>query len=197
VAAVTGFFGLSVLRDRLEERVIGYIEHDLLVPGRLAELERRLRSATSIGVDYAPRIAEIVTREKNLAAAIAAGGDMSALVAALRVAQSERERLGQLQRTASAMATGLPIPSVLSYERRVLELKAKIAEGGDVAREAVSEITGGRIQPDMDDSGRFFWAIFEDGIRAALLPEAQLLGVEYSDPSVFGKVESSGSGGAL
>lgn len=189
--------GLSVLRDRLEERVINYIERDLLVPGRLAELERRLRSATSIGVDYAPRIAEIVAREKNLAAAIAAGGDMSALVAALKAAQSERERLERMERTASAMATGLPIPSVVSYESRVLELKEKIAEGGDVAREAVAEITGGRIQLDVDDSGRFFWAIFEDGIRAALLPEAQLMGVEYSDPSVFGKVESSGSGGRI
>lgn len=50
---------------------------------------------------------------------------------------------------------------------------------------------------DLDDSGRFFWAIFEDGIRAALLADAELKGVAYSDPSVFGKVEWNGSGGPL
>jgi site-specific DNA recombinase len=185
---------LSVLRDRLEERVIDHIETELLVPGRLAELEERLRSSAPIVVDYAPRITELAQREKNLAAAIAEGGDMSALLAALKSTQAERERI---ERAASAIAPALPIPSPVSYERRVEELKAKLAEGGDVARAAVAEITGGAIMLDLDDSGRFFWAIFEDGVRAALLADAELMGVAYSDPSVFGKVESSGSGGVI
>lgn len=47
----------------------------------------------------------------------------------------------------------------------------------------------------MDESGRFFWAIFEDGLRAALLPEAELMGVAYADPRAFGLVVSNGSGG--
>ncbi len=185
---------LSVLRDRLEERVMSLIETELLVPGRLAELEQRLRSSAPIVVDYAPRIGELAQREKNLAAAIAAGGDMTALVAALKSTQAERERL---ERAAGAIAPALPIPSPVSYGHRVEQLKAKLAAGGDVARAAVAEITGGMIVLDLDDSGRFFWAVFEDGIRAALLADAELMGVAYSHPSVFGIVESSGSGGRI
>ena len=49
----------------------------------------------------------------------------------------------------------------------------------------------------MDESGRFFWAIFEDGLRAALLPEAELMGVAYADPRAFGLVVSNGSGGGI
>jgi hypothetical protein len=75
-------------------------------------------------------------------------------------------------------------------------LSCNRAEVGSL-RSALAEITGGMIVLDLDDSGRFFWAVFEDGIRAALLADAELMGVAYSDPSVFGKVESSGSGGLI
>jgi DNA-binding transcriptional MocR family regulator len=68
------------------------------------------------------------------------------------------------------------VQSPVSHERRVEELKAKLAKGGDVARAALAEITGGMIMPDLDESGRFFWAIFEDGVRAALLADAELMG---------------------
>lgn len=185
---------LSVLRERLEERVMDRIEFELLAPGRLADLEQRLRSSAPIVVDHAPRIAELAQREKNLAAAIAAGGDMTALLAALKSTQTEREKM---ERAARNIAITPALPSPASYEDRVKDLKAKLAQGGDVARAAVAEITSGAIMLDLDDSGRFFWAIFEDGIRAALLADAELLGVAYSDPSVFGKVESVGSGGRI
>lgn len=190
--------GLSVLRDRLEQRVMERIEFELLAPGRLADLEQRLRSSAPIVVDNAPRIAELAQREKNLAVAIATGGDMSALLAALKAAQTEREKLERVARNGAITPV---LPSLDSYEDRVRELKKKLAQGGDVARAAVAEITGGAIMLDLDDSGRFFWAIFEDGVRAALLADAELMGVAYSDPRVFGlaegKVESSGSGGRI
>lgn len=185
---------LSVLRDRLQARVMDLIENELLVPGRLAELEQRLRSSAPVVTDYAPRIAELAQCEKNLATAIAAGGDMTALLAALKSTQAERERM---ERAASASALTVAVQSPVSHERRVEELKAKLAKGGDVARAALAEITGGMIMLDLDESGRFFWAIFEDGVRAALLADAELMGVAYCDPSVFEKVESSGSGGRI
>jgi hypothetical protein len=50
---------------------------------------------------------------------------------------------------------------------------------------------------DVDDTGKFFWAIFSDGVRAALLAQAEPMGVAYADPSVFPKVESIGSGGRI
>jgi hypothetical protein len=188
---------LSVLRDRLEECVLEYLDHELLVPGRLAELEQLLSAAAPIVVDHSAQIAELAKREKNLAAAIAAGGDMTALLAALKLTQAERERLERTASAAAIMPAALPTPSPHTFERRVQDLKAKLAEGGDVARAAVAEITGGMIVLDVDDSGRFFWAVFEDGIRSALLADAEMMGVAYSDPSVFGKVESVGSGGTL
>lgn len=92
---------------------------------------------------------------------------MTALLAALKSTQTEREKM---ERVARNIAITPVLPSPASYEDRVKDLKAKLAQGGDVARAAVAEITGGAIMLDLDDSGRFFWAIFEDGIRAALSP---------------------------
>jgi len=99
--------------------------------------------------------------------------------------KTTRERMAATQESVKpAMAR------IEALTNEVKDLKAKLAQGGDVARAAVAEITGGAIMLDLDDSGRFFWAIFEDGIRGALLADAELLGVAYSDPSVFGKVDA-------
>ncbi len=159
---------LSVPRERVEGAIIECVYTDLLKPGRLLELEKRFDSATAIRVDHSARIAELEKQEHRLAAAIAEGGDMAALVGALKKVQAEREGLHR--------AAAAPRPAAKqrteTVEQRIERMQARLAEGGEVARAALAELfpTAIRLTPDV--SGWYLWAMFEADI-APLVTQAE------------------------
>jgi DNA-binding transcriptional MocR family regulator len=90
------------------------------------------------------------------------------------------------------------MPSGATLERRVESMRKRLATGGEVARHVLRELLPRRIWLQPDESGKFLWAEFQDGLRSALFD--QLMGLQYSDPqglSARRKVGVYGSGGLL
>jgi hypothetical protein len=56
-------------------------------------------------------------------------------------------------------------------ERRVACMRERLAKGGELARGVLREVFPDSIWLQADESGKHFWAIFEDGIRAALFDD--------------------------
>jgi hypothetical protein len=47
-------------------------------------------------------------------------------------------------------------------------MRERLAQGGDIARGVLRELFPNEIWLQPDTSGRFLWAVFDDGIGAAL-----------------------------
>lgn len=70
--------------------------------------------------------------------------------------------------------------------RRIDRMRARLAEGGDVARDVLAELFPTSIW--LEDNGEQFYAVFEDGLGSALFGE-------LARPEEFQVVENNGSGG--
>lgn len=85
---------LSVPRTRAESVILDCVETRLLDPVRLREAEERYRAAAStIVIDYGPRIMELGREIENMMDAVAKVGLSDALAKRLKTAESERMRL--------------------------------------------------------------------------------------------------------
>jgi site-specific DNA recombinase len=171
---------LMVPRERVEHRILSCIETDLLNPARLAELEARYRAEAAKPVDHSQRIATLESEIQNLTNAIAKGLLSDALAARLQAAEAEKGRLVAAQEIAGSARRKLPSGSI---ERRAEQMREQLAKGGEVARHVLRDIFPDSIWLTPDDSGRFLWAVFDGGLRVALLEE--LMGVQYSRPEDF------------
>jgi DNA-binding transcriptional MocR family regulator len=68
-------------------------------------------------------------------------------------------------------------------------MRKRLAAGGEIARQVLHELFPRAIWLQPDDSGRFLWAEFDDGLRAALFDE--LAGIQYSSAETFPLVGKS------
>jgi hypothetical protein len=140
----------TVPRVRVEAAVLDCIETDLLDPAWLAEIEQRYREATSESApDHAVRIAELDKEITRLVEAVASVGVSAALAARLKSAETERARLLAASKPNAPVVRSIT-PATL--ERRVALLRARLAEGGAVARAVVQELfpdqLGLRVEAD-------------------------------------------------
>jgi hypothetical protein len=81
-----------------------------------------------------------------------------------------------------------------AIERRVEMMKRRLRQGGDIARGALIEIFPDRIHLQPDGTGRHLWAIFRDGVGAALFDQPPLVFPTQVADSVGG---NNGSGGRI
>jgi Outer membrane efflux protein len=176
--------------------VLDCVETDLLNPKRLAEFEARYHSSRPATVDYRARVAVLERQVQNYVKMIGAGEYSSAVSTALKAAEAELEHLKAMSqahpRPAREASTG-PLAS------RVERMRERLAKGGEIARGVLREVFPESIWLEVAPSRKHFYAIFEDGIRAALFDDRCDLGqfpLEESDVSL-GKVGESGSGGPL
>jgi hypothetical protein len=82
-----------VPRERAERLIKNCVRSHLFDPGFLAEMEKLHRGAQAPVVDYSARLATLDQQDCNLTAAVKEGGDMPALLAALKDVQAERAKL--------------------------------------------------------------------------------------------------------
>ncbi len=163
-----------------------WVETYLFDPARLADVEKRYAASTPITVDYSPQLSKVAKQERNLANAIKEGGHMPTLVAALREVQAERERLEKV--AGGAQVISVRRANTEPVARRIERMRARLAEGGDVARDVLAELF--RTSIWLEDNGEQFYALFEDGLGSALFGE-------LARPEEFQGVENNGSGGLL
>ena len=96
-----------------------------------------------------------------------------------------------------------------AIERRVQEIKRRLAEGGDVARATLREIFPNAINLEPDESGGHLWAVFLDDevTRISLLYDstdelldaqaAATLAAFSQAAEALARVGNNGSGGRI
>jgi site-specific DNA recombinase len=150
----------TVPRVRVEAAVLDCIETDLLNPATLAEIEQRYRAATSeFAPDHAVRIAELDNEITRLVEAVASVGVSAALAARLKSAETERARLLAASKPKTPVARSIA-PATL--ERRVALLRARLAEGGAVARAVVQELFPHQLWLRVEADGRLWMELRAD-----------------------------------
>ena len=158
---------LTVPRLTLEQAILNCVHADLLNPGRLSELEKWFTVAQPARVDTSALLAKLTKQERNLTAAIADGGDIPALLGALKEVQAERAKL---QATSGVVPISVARKAATEpVERRAERMRAKLAQGGEVARSVLAELFPQSIWLQAE-SDRVY-AQFEDGVRAALFDD--------------------------
>jgi hypothetical protein len=103
--------------------------------------------------------------------------------AALKAAEAELE---QIKAVTASHAHPRPARRASSepVARRVERMRERLAKGGEIARGVLREIFPDSIWLQEDASGKHFWAIFEDWVRAALFDDwvdAAAFPIEESD----------------
>ena len=144
---------LSVPRERVERVIFGWIDQELLNTDKLATIEARFASSTQGHVNHRPRIAHLEREIANYVTAIAAGGEIPELVAALKTARAEMERLKATE--------GLQAPRRRPAEpmaRRIERMRTRLANGGEIAQAALISLFPESIRLRPDSSGEFLWA---------------------------------------
>jgi hypothetical protein len=174
-----------LIRTDAERLLLDFVEETLFDPERLAAIEERYVSSRPATVDLRPRIAELERQVQQFVKAIGAGEYSLAISAALKAAEGELEQL----RRVSQVHHPRPVPraSTEPLAQRVRRLRHRLAQGGEIARGVLGEVFPDSIWLDVAPSGKHFYAIFEDGIRAALGFD------DCSDLSAF-PIEESGGG---
>ena len=171
------------------------VETDLLNVKRLTELELRYADAqrsAAIAVDVGPRLAAPEQESRNITDAIAKGLVSDALASRLKAAEAERARLLAVREKPVSEPRRM---SAATIERRVQLMRQRIARGGDLARSVLQEIFPGRIWLQPDGMGRHLWAVFSDGVGAALFDRPALgFPLQAADSAGVG---NSGSGGRI
>ena len=184
---------LSVPRERVEHVVLDCVETDLLSVERLTELEQRYADAqrgAGIVVDVGPRLLALEQEIRNMTDAIAKGLLSEALVARLKSAEAERARLLAMRESPVSEPRRV---SAATIERRVKLMRHRLAQGGDLARSVLLEIFPDRIWLQPDGVGRHLWAVFSDGVGAALFDRPALVfPVQGADPAGVGNYGSGG-----
>ena len=84
---------ISVTRERAERLIKNCVRTHLFHPDILAQMEKLYSGAQAPAVDCSARLATLDQQERNLTAAIKDGGDIPALLAALKDVQTERAKL--------------------------------------------------------------------------------------------------------
>jgi site-specific DNA recombinase len=154
----------SLPRERAERIILDCVETELFDPARLTELESRYESAAPVVVDNGPRIAKLKREIDHMIKAIAGGLNSSALATELRAAEAE---LATLQ---------VIIPAKVSarrtarepLEKRRARMLDRLRQGGEIARGVLQEVFPDSIWLEADPTRGFFWAVFADGVGAAL-----------------------------
>jgi len=108
---------------------------------------------------------------------------------------------GLLRRKAMSVRPARPARKAFRepLQKRVERIRHRLTQGGDVARSVLREIFPDSIWLHADKSAGHFYAIFEDGVRAALFADSANLAefpIEESDAGLR-KVGESGSGGPI
>ncbi len=160
---------LTLPRERAERIILECVEVDLLDPAKLKELETRYAVTVPRPLsDNSRRIAELDLAIRNIGDAIAQGLVSEAMATRLREAEQERTHLIE----ARAKPPVAPRkPSAPTLERRVADMRNRLAQGGDVAREVLRELLPDGVWLEADSSGRFLWAVFADGVGKALFDQ--------------------------
>lgn len=157
---------LSLPRERAERIILDCVQGELLTEERLGELERRYRSvAERPAVDHSLRIAELDKEIGNLGDAIAKGLLSDALAKLLQAAEAERGRL--IAATAKGASGPIWLPKA-TLERRVQDMRKRLAEGGEVARSVLRDVLPGGIWLEKSGTGKFLYANFNEGVWTAL-----------------------------
>jgi DNA invertase Pin-like site-specific DNA recombinase len=145
----------TVPRVRVEAAVLDCIETDLLDPVYLTRIEQRCRTAPSseVGLDPRPRIAELDGEIARLVEAIASVGISDALAARLKSAETERAYLLAAGKPKTLAARSIT-PATL--ERRIALLRARLAEGGAVARAVVQELFPHQLWVRVEVDGKLY-----------------------------------------
>lgn len=186
---------LSVPRERVEHVILDCVETDLLNVQRLTELEQRYADAqrgAGIVVDVGPRLAQLEQAIRNITDAIAKGLVSDALASRLKAAEAERGRLLAMREKPASEPRRI---SAATIERRVEMMKRRLRQGGDIARSALLEIFPDRIHLQPDGSGRHLWAVFADGVGAALFDQPPVVFPTQVADSI--RVGNNGSGGRI
>jgi hypothetical protein len=102
-----------------------------------------------------------------------------------------------------AMSAGHKRParraSMEPLQKRVDRMRQRLSQGGEVARSVLREVFPESIWLQVARSGRHFYAVFEDGVRATLFDDSVNLAefpIEESDAGLR-KAGEIGSGGTL
>ena len=140
-----------------------------LRPARLAKLEKLFQTdAARPAVDHSRRLAELDREIQNIGDAIAKGLLSDALAKRLQAAETERNRLTLAQVKRLSEPRRLP---AMTLARRVEAMRKRIAAGGETARSVMRELFPKSIWLQPDNSGRFLWACFSDGVGSALFDQ--------------------------
>ena len=158
---------LSVPRVRVENTIIECVETELFNPARLSELEARYAAAAqSPPVDHSARIAELEREIARIVEAIAGGLISDALATRLKAAEVQHARLLAVGETKAALPRR---PPTLPPEKRIEQMRARLAQGGEVARAVLRDLFPRSIWLEPDSSGQYLGACFGDEDFVSLL----------------------------
>ena len=163
---------ISLPRERAERLILEAVRTELLNPARLAELEMRYRTFEAPPVDHSARLSALDREERNLTTAIKDGGELPALLGALKEIQLEREKLQAL--TVGSRPKTARRASMEPVERRAARLLKQIAQGGEMARSAMLALFPEGILLEPASSPHHLWACFADGVGMALFDQPDL-----------------------
>lgn len=114
-------------------------------------LEARWAASQPVAIDHRPRIDELERQRPNLIGAIKSGGLAVELTEELKTVTAELARVQTLQTAARPKVPKAPE----TVERRIERVHERLAEGGELAQGAVSEVcpAGIWLYPDPDCGG--------------------------------------------
>ena len=147
---------ISVTRERAERQIRGCVRTHLSHPDILAQMEKLYSGAQAPAVDCSARLATLDQQERNLTAAIKDGGDIPALLAALKDVQTERAKL----RAAQDAFRVRPVPrSAESLERRIERLLQQLDSSDEGARAVMQQVFPDSIWLQPSGCGKYLIAV--------------------------------------
>lgn len=173
--------GVSAPREATDRRLLGLVRDDLLSPAAMAQLQREIAEQLSSTAAArrqarrarAGRLDELRREIDNLVRAVAAAGDVPALVQRLRAADAERAALEADDDTAPG-AADVTVAQVLTvYRELLMDLERTIDLDRERARQLLTQIIG-RVSIVRED--RHVWADVEVREPARLLVAGSTLG---------------------
>lgn len=190
---------IRVRRDVVEDRLLSSVKRDLLTPGVVEEVRRRLVKSINAPKKAAPspvaRVKALRAEIQNLTDAIAAGMLRASPALADRLARAEAE-LATLQATPAAPVVKIDqLPALMArYQRLVDELEATLTHDVARARTALQRVVGDSIIVRRASDGTHLEALLGLGIeqethRAVGVPisVAPRAGVEPATPRLGGE----------
>jgi len=157
---------ISVTRERAERLIKNGVRTSLFHPDILAQMEKLYSGAQAPAVDCSARLATLDQQERNLTAAIKDGGDIPALLAALKDVKTDRVKLSAAQDAIRAR----PVPrSAESLERRIERLLQQLDSGDEAARAVMQQVFPDGIWLQPSPCGKYLIAILDaDGLGLLL-----------------------------